>query len=83
MLLRLLLLLAVVAAGLFVLYHVLPWLLLGLALVFASAPAHADCPLDLGRSTGWVIFSGHYMVAFRPDPVPVEVGAVSVDPQPV
>ena len=32
MLLRLLLLLAVVAAGLFVLYHVLPWLLLGLAL---------------------------------------------------
>ena len=50
-------------------------LLLGLALVFASAPAHADCPLDLGRSTGWVIFSGHYMVAFRPDPVRVEVGA--------
>lgn len=43
------------------------------ALLFANA-AWADCPLDLGRGTGWVVFSGHYMIAFRPDPVQIEVG---------
>ncbi len=36
--------------------------------------AWADCPLDLGRGTGWVIFSDHYMIAFRPEPLRVEVG---------
>ncbi len=44
-----------------------------LALMFA-APAWADCPLDLGRGGGWVVFSGHYMIAFRPDPLQIEVG---------
>ena len=48
-----------------------------LAFLLASliaAPAWADGPLDLGRGTGWVVFSGHYMIAFRPDPPIVEVG---------
>jgi len=47
------------------------------ALMLASlawAPAMADCPLDLGRGTGWVVFSDHYMVAFRPEPLHIEVG---------
>ncbi|MDI1284053.1 MAG: FixH family protein [Reyranella sp.] len=47
------------------------------ALLFANAawnPARADCPLDLGRGTGLVIFSDHYMIAFRPDPLRIEVG---------
>ncbi|HYC66387.1 MAG TPA: hypothetical protein VEC14_16780 [Reyranellaceae bacterium] len=39
-----------------------------------STPAWADCPLDLGRGTGWVVFSSHYMIAFRPDPMQIEVG---------
>ena len=34
----------------------------------------ADCPLDLGHGTGWVVFSDHYMLAFRPDPPLVEAG---------
>ena len=46
-------------------------LVLGVAL---ALPARADCPLDLGRGTGWVVFSDHYMVAFRPDPMRIEVG---------
>ena len=46
-------------------------LALGVAL---ALPAWADCPLDLGRGTGWVVFSDHYMVAFRPDPMRIEVG---------
>lgn len=38
-------------------------------------PAWAgDCPLDLGHGTGLVVFSSHYMIAFRPDPIRVEVG---------
>lgn len=45
-----------------------------LATPILATPALADCPLDLGRGTGWVIFSDHYMLAFRPDPVRVEVG---------
>jgi len=34
--------------------------------------ALADCPLDLGHGTGWVVFSEHYMIAFRPDPMHIE-----------
>jgi hypothetical protein len=38
-------------------------------------PAWAgDCPLDLGHGTGWVLFSDHYMLAFRPDPPVIEAG---------
>src|SRR5216684_2640743 len=48
----------------------LVWLLLSLA----AGPAWADCPLDLGRGTGWVVFSDHYMIAFRPDPSRIEIG---------
>lgn len=40
-----------------------------------AMPAWADCPLELGRGSGWVVFSGHYMIAFRSDPVTIEVGA--------
>ena len=47
-------------------------LVLGVVLAF---PAWADCPLDLGRGTGWVVFSDHYLVAFRPEPMRIEVGA--------
>lgn len=43
------------------------------ALALAS-PALADCPLDLGRGTGWVVFSDHYMLAFRSDPMRIETG---------
>ena len=42
--------------------------------LLAALPAWADCPLDLGRGTGLVVFSDHYMVAFRPDPIRIEVG---------
>jgi hypothetical protein len=49
----------------------LPAALLGLLLAY---PARADCPLDLGRGTGLVVFSSHYMVAFRPEPARIEVG---------
>ena len=45
--------------------------LLGLLL---ATPARADCPLDLGRGTGWVVYSEHYLLAFRPDPLHIEVG---------
>jgi len=45
-----------------------------LALLAWAAPAMADCPLDLGRGTGWVVFSDHYMIAFRPEPMRIEVG---------
>jgi hypothetical protein len=44
-----------------------------LALVLPS-PVLADCPLDLGRGTGWVVFSDHYMLAFRSDPLRIEAG---------
>jgi hypothetical protein len=47
------------------------WFLLAFAF---TAPAWANCPLDLGRGTGWVVFSNHYMIAFRPDPMRIEVG---------
>lgn len=49
----------------------LPAALLG---VLLATPVLADCPLDLGRGTGWVVFSDHYMMAFRPDPLRIEVG---------
>lgn len=39
-----------------------------------ATPAWADCPLDLGRGTGWVVFSDHYLMAFRSDPLRIEVG---------
>ncbi len=39
-----------------------------------ATPAWADCPLDLGRGTGWVVFSDHSLMAFRPDPLRIEVG---------
>ena len=51
--------------------------LLGLllaSLVGAGSALAADCPLDLGRGTGWVVFSDHYMIAFRPEPMRIEVG---------
>lgn len=43
------------------------------ALLLANT-AWADCPLDLGRGAGLVIFSDHYMIAFHPDPLRIEVG---------
>jgi hypothetical protein len=46
-------------------------LLLALLLSFS---AWADCPLDLGHGTGLVVFSDHYLVAFRPEPLRIEVG---------
>ena len=52
----------------------LPLFGLLLALLAAAVPAVADCPLDLGRGTGWVVFSDHYMIAFRPEPMRIEVG---------
>jgi hypothetical protein len=48
-----------------------------LAVIFSlllAAPALADCPLDLGHGVGWVVFSQHYMIAFRPDPIRIEIG---------
>jgi hypothetical protein len=45
-----------------------------LSLLVAAMPALADCPLDLGHGTGLVLFSARHMVAFRPDPIRVEVG---------
>ena len=49
-------------------------LLAGLLALLISFPDWADCPLDLGRGTGLVVFSSHYMVAFRPEPIRMEVG---------
>src|SRR5262249_15368426 len=48
-------------------------LALGLSLVLA-VPAWSDCRRDLGRGTGWVVFSDHYMIAFGPEPMRIEVG---------
>ena len=41
---------------------------------WSRRPAWADCPLDLGHGTGIVIFSDHYMLALRPEPMRIEVG---------
>jgi len=50
-------------------------LLASLATMPAMVPAAAaDCPLDLGHGTGLVLFSSHYMIAFRPEPMRIEVG---------
>jgi hypothetical protein len=48
------------------------WLIL--VLLFASMPASAECPLDLGHGTGIVVYSDQYMIALRPDPMRIEVG---------
>ena len=42
--------------------------------LLVTAPAWADCPLDLGRGTGLVVFSGRHMIAFRPEPMRLERG---------
>jgi hypothetical protein len=50
---------------------------LALAAVVSPAvvsSAWADCPLDLGHGVGWVVFSQHHMIAFRPDPSRIEIG---------
>jgi hypothetical protein len=52
----------------------LPTWLVFLALAVVASPAWADCPLDLGHGTGWVVFSQHFMIAFRPDPPRLESG---------
>jgi hypothetical protein len=49
-------------------------LLAALLGVVLALPAWADCPLDLGRGTGIVVFSSHYLVAFRPEPLRIEIG---------
>ncbi len=41
--------------------------------VLLATPAWANCALDLGRGTGWVVFSDHYLMAFRTDPLRIEV----------
>jgi hypothetical protein len=52
----------------------LPAWLAFLGFAVAASPAWADCPLDLGHGTGWVVFSQQYMIAFRPDPPHFETG---------
>ena len=49
-------------------------LLAALITLLIAVPAWADCPLDLGRGTGIVVFSSHYLIAFRPEPMRIEVG---------
>jgi hypothetical protein len=41
---------------------------------FLATPAWADCALDLGRGSGWIVFSDQLLMAFRPDPLRIEVG---------
>jgi hypothetical protein len=48
--------------------------ILVVAMLAGPSVRAADCPMDLGHGTGWVVFSEHYMIAFRPDPMQVEVG---------
>ena len=45
-----------------------------LLLIAIAAPALADCPMDLGRGTGIVFFSEHFIIALRPEPLRIEVG---------
>jgi hypothetical protein len=45
-----------------------------LSLAVSSSPALADCPLDLGHGTGIVVYSDRYMLAFRAEPLRLEVG---------
>lgn len=42
--------------------------------VLLATPAWADCALDLGRGSGWVVFSDRYLLTFRTDPLRIEVG---------
>lgn len=49
-------------------------LVLAASLLAWPGAASADCPLDLGRGTGWVVFSDRAMIAFRPEPMRIEVG---------
>ena len=51
--------------------------LLAFCLATVATPALADCPLDLGRGTGIVFFSEHFIIALRPDPLRLEVGAAA------
>jgi hypothetical protein len=52
-----------------------PAFILAAMLATNATPAWAgDCPLDLGHGVGWVVFSEHYMIAFRPDPSRIEIG---------
>lgn len=48
--------------------------LAALLCLLIAPSAWADCPLDLGRGTGLVVFSGRHMIAFRPEPMRIEVG---------
>ena len=47
---------------------------LAMLCLLISSPALADCPLDLGHGTGIVVYSERYMLAFRPEPMRLEVG---------
>ena len=40
---------------------------LALLMILVATPALADCPMDLGRGTGIVVFSEHFIIALRPD----------------
>jgi hypothetical protein len=50
------------------------FLFAGLAL---ATPSLADCPLDLGRGTGVVVFSEHFIIALRPEPPRLETGTTT------
>jgi hypothetical protein len=47
---------------------------LAFLVMLAAPPALADCPLDLGRGTGMVVFSEHFIIAVRPEPLHFGVG---------
>lgn len=47
---------------------------LAVFVILVAAPALADCPLDLGRGTGMIVFSEHFIIAVRPEPMQLEVG---------
>lgn len=45
-----------------------------LSVLASTSPALADCPLDLGHGTGIVVYSDRYMLAFRAEPLRIQVG---------
>lgn len=45
-----------------------------LALLLPVDASAGDCPLDLGHGTGLVVYTSHYMLAFRTEPIQVFVG---------
>ena len=47
---------------------------LALLIALAATPALADCPLDLGRGTGIVVFSEHFIIAVRVEPPGPQAG---------